>query len=289
MSTLRDLLQEGSAALAATSPSPRLDTELLLGMVTGYSRAYMVGFGERVVTGEQEEQFRALIARRAQHEPVAYLTGRKEFFGLDLAVTPAVLIPRPDTEVLVERAIEFLEAHRSAIRVLDLGTGSGCIPIALASFALKAGRRIEVLGVDQSEGALEVARHNAEMHGLSDFVKFIRSDWFGALKDEAECFDLILSNPPYIPAGSTERSPETNFEPASALFAGADGLDDIRIILGQLPRYLAGRGMFLCEIGSEQGQPVLDLWRTLHPELPCKTEILRDLSGAERCLVISRH
>ncbi|NDC36466.1 MAG: peptide chain release factor N(5)-glutamine methyltransferase [Proteobacteria bacterium] len=288
MATLRELLQEGSAALVASSPTPRLDAELLLGAVTGHARAYMVGFGERVVPPDQQATFRAMIARRQQHEPVGYLVGRKEFFGLDFTVNPAVLIPRPDTEVLVERAIEFIETQRSAARILDLGTGSGCIPIALASFALKLGRRVEVVAVDSSPAALAVAQHNAEQHGLSDSVRFLLSNWFDALDPAAGSFDLIVTNPPYIPEGSTERSPETNFEPAAALFAGADGLDDIRAILREVPQHLASNGLFLCEIGAHQGQAVLDLWAALHPALPCHVEILRDLSGLERCVVIAR-
>lgn len=288
MATLRELLQEGGAALVASSPSPRLDAELLLETVTGHSRAYMVGFGDRAVSAAQEQQYRQLLARRAQHEPVAYLIGRKEFFGLDFAVTPAVLIPRPDTEILVERAIEHLESNRSATRVLDLGTGSGCIALAVASFALKVGRRLEILAVDRSEEALAVARENAILHGLTEMVSFQSSNWFSALNPAAGSFDLVLANPPYIPEGSTECSPETAFEPATALFAGEDGLVDIRAILSQLPQYLATKGAFICEVGLDQAQIVLDTWQSLYSELPCRTEILRDLAGLERCVVIAR-
>ncbi len=288
MATLRELLQEGVAALTVSSPTPRLDAELLLETVTGHSRAYMVGFGERAVSAAQEQQFRQLIARRTEHEPVAYLIGRKEFFGLDFTVTPAVLIPRPDTEILVERAIEHLESNRSATRVLDLGTGSGCIALAVASFALKVGRRLEILGVDRSEDALAVARENAGLHGLTEMVSFQSSNWFSALSPSAGSFDLVLANPPYIPEGSTECSPETAFEPATALFAGEDGLVDIRAILSHLPQYLATKGAFICEVGLDQAQTALEVWSNLHPELSCRTEILRDLSGLERCIVIAR-
>jgi release factor glutamine methyltransferase len=288
MATLNELLKDGTTALTGSSGSPRLDAELLLGLVTGKSRAYLAGFGERSVSVEEEARYRALIARRKAHEPVAYLTGYKEFFGIDIQVSPAVLIPRPDTEVLVERAIEFLEGRKDIVRVLDLGTGSGCIPIALASFALKAGRRLQIVAVDKSHEALEIASHNSALHGLSEMITFKHSDWFSAFDGTSETFDLIVSNPPYIPLGSKERSPETDYEPASALFAGPDGLADISHIISAVPLYLAPKGAFLCEIGSEQAQSFIELWSSVHPELSCRFEVLRDLAGLERCVVVSR-
>lgn len=186
------------------------------------------------------------MERRAAGEPIAYLTGNCEFYGLEFRVTPAVLIPRPETELLVDLALERLPVEGRA-RVLDLGTGSGCIAVSLG----RQRPRMEVWAADAAPAALEVARDNALRLGAT--VRFVRSDWLADLAGER--FDLILSNPPYVAAGDPHLSRgDLRFEPASALVAGEDGLNDIRRIVAAAPAHLAPGGWLLFEHGYDQAQ-----------------------------------
>ena len=285
--SISSLLQEGSHILAATSPSPRLDAELLLSHLLGCSRLTLVVEDSRQVESGIAASFAELIARRARHEPVAYLTGLKEFWGLDFEVSPAVLIPRPDTEVLVEEAIRLISLSNQRTlgiepcRVIDLGTGSGCISVAISHECQKRGIPIVMLAVDRSCGALEIAKRNAKRHCVR--VSFFAMSWVSAFRNAAD-FDLIISNPPYIDQSDTCRSPETDYEPTQALFAEEEGLSDIRDILQKSPKLLRDGGSILCEVGSKQAAIIGDNW------VPADFSFrsITDLSSIERVVALTK-
>lgn len=233
-----------AAALAAARVRiPLGDARLLLGHLLGRDRAWLEAHRDDLLDAAVAVSFDALAARCQAGEPVAYLLGRKEFYGRDFAVSPAVLIPRPETELLVETALALLAGNR-APRILDLGTGSGCLAVTLA-LELPAAA---VTAVDVSPAALAVARQNAERLGAS--VRFMPSDWFDALGGER--FDLVVGNPPYIAAGDSHLA-DLRCEPAGALVSGVDGLDAIRIIAAAAPAHLVAGGWLLLEHGYDQG------------------------------------
>jgi release factor glutamine methyltransferase len=253
MPSVRQWLAGAAQCLAASSPSPRIDADVLLGHVLGKDLTWLRLHDEVEIPEADCARLAALLARRAQGEPVAYLTGRRGFWSLDLAVDAATLIPRPDTETLVEWALELLPRglHASA---LDLGTGSGAIALAL-----KAERpRCTVAAVDRSAAALAVARGNGERLGLA--VRFVESDWYARLAGER--FDLIVANPPYIrPDDPHLAQGDLRFEPTSALVAAEDGLRDLRLIIEGAREHLYGDGWLLLEHGHDQGAAVRDLLR----------------------------
>lgn len=246
--------------------------QCLLQKVLHEQRAYLVAHPERELNSAESVLYNELLQRRLQGEPIAYILGEREFFGLNLKVTPATLIPRPDTELLVEQAIERITAPEHCT-VLDLGTGSGAVALAIAKDCPQA----VVLACDNSSVALDVARGNSRELGLTN-VDFIQSDWFAALGEQR--FTLIVSNPPYIAAGDPHLARgDVRFEPTSALVSGADGLADIRRIVSLSPDYLLPGGWLLLEHGYEQAQQVRDLLQQAEFE-----EIFTgfDLSGIER-------
>ena len=232
-------------ALRASGLEPR-EARLLLAAATGFSEASVLAFPERNLPDDVLLSFKAMSERRSLGEPVAYILGRKEFYGIELLVNPAVLIPRPETELLVELALE-----REFSSVLELGTGSGAIALAL-----KAQRpRARVVAVEASAAALEVARRNCARLGLE--VELRHGRWCDGLD---ECFDVVVGNPPYVAAGDPHLA-ELRYEPAAALVSGADGLDAIREIVRQAPAHLQGRGWLLLEHGMGQDAAVRDLLR----------------------------
>ena len=263
-----------AAVLAATSlpasDTPVLDAELLLAHVLGKPRSYLLTWPERELDETQLAQFDALLARRRQGEPVAYLLGQQGFWSLDLKVAPDTLIPRPDTERLVEVALELGPAGPA--RVLDLGTGTGAIALALAAER----PRWQLIGVDRMPAAVALARRNGERLGLTH-AYFLQSDWFSAL--DGQCFDMIVSNPPYIAADDPHLAlGDVRFEPASALVSGEDGLDDIRRIIAEAPDHLAPGGRLLlghgwqqapavCQLLRERGMDLVQSWRDLGGQL----------------------
>ncbi len=247
------LLAEAAARLAAVSGSPRLDAEVLLAAVLGKPRSFLRAWPERVPAPAEAARFEAWLARRVAGEPVAYITGTREFWSLALVVSPDTLIPRPETELLVELALGRLPAD-APLRVADLGTGSGAIALAIATERPRA----HVWAVDNSPGALAVASANAARLGLAN-VECIAGDWCTPLP---AALDLIASNPPYIPeADPHPRSGDARFEPRSALLAGPEGLDDIRRIVAQAPAHLSSGGWLLLEHGYDQGEAVPQLLR----------------------------
>ncbi|MFT4197387.1 MAG: peptide chain release factor N(5)-glutamine methyltransferase [Pseudoxanthomonas sp.] len=267
---VQDLLRAAASRLSA--PDGRHEAEWLLLHVLGRDRAWLFAHADHAPEATQRAAFEALLARRLAGEPVAYLTGRRGFWTLDLEVDPATLIPRPETELLVELALQRLPGD-AACAVADLGTGSGAIALAIASERPLA----QVTATDASAAALAVARRNATAHGL-ERVRFVRGDWFAPLRGER--FDLVASNPPYIAAGDPHLAQgDLRFEPAAALAAGADGLDDIRRIVAQAPAHLRPRGWLLLEHGHEQGAAVRAL---LVAAGLAEVATCRDLEARER-------
>jgi release factor glutamine methyltransferase len=250
--TIAALLDEAVARLRAAAASvgntPELDAQLLLGHVLGLTRARLRSHPETEVSGDEVPRFRGLLERRARGEPLAYLTGARDFWSLQLAVDPAVLIPRPESELLVERALALHGGEQG--RVADLGTGSGALALALA----RERPRWRILATDVSPAALEVARANAVRLGLSS-VEFRAGDWFTPLG--AERFDLLLSNPPYVGADDPAlRAPALCFEPRAALTPGTDALACLRLLARGAPAHLVRGGWLLLEHGVDQGAQV---------------------------------
>ncbi len=252
MSTIKDLLETGKGMLLDSSDTPYLDAEVLLSAVTGLGRASLISKSQDSVGREIEARYLDLIERRKKHEPVAYLIGKKEFFGLEFLVDSHVLIPRPETELLVEMAIPVCYRNKHKSLILDLGTGSGCISVSLAHELKKFHLDFEIVAVDNNENALNIAQSNIEKHGLTSYIKTLKSNWFDALSEYEGAFDLIVTNPPYIAVGDKEISPETNFEPQQALYSGPAGLDSIEYLLENARRYLKPEGFLMSEIGYQQ-------------------------------------
>lgn len=231
--------------------SPRLDAELLLSHVTGLGRTSFRAWPEREVAPDQAQAFRELVAERVKGLPIAYLLGQQEFWSLPLKVSPSTLIPRPDTECLVETALELPLPENA--RVLDLGTGTGAIALALASEKAKW----QIMASDRIEEAVELARENSRSLQLP--ITVVRSHWFDQIPERG--FDLLISNPPYIPASDHHLNEgDVRFEPSSALVAGDDGLDDIRLLVTEGFKRLNPGGWMLLEHGYDQGDAVRDLF-----------------------------
>jgi|TARA_B110000259_G_scaffold85942_1_gene100197 release factor glutamine methyltransferase len=248
--TIAELLQSATEA-NQLSDSPRLDCELLLCTVLGVELSYSKTWPERQVNADHFAQFDGLLKRRIAGEPVAYLIGSQGFWSLDLEVSTATLIPRPETELLVEVALDLPLAEEAS--VLDLGTGTGAIALALATER----SHWKICAVDLQPQAVELAERNRQRHQLNN-VTIFTSDWFAAIP--AQRFDLIVSNPPYIEANDPHLSQgDVRFEPASALVSGDDGLDDLRLVCSQSVDYLADGGWLLLEHGFDQGAAVREL------------------------------
>jgi release factor glutamine methyltransferase len=310
---IRAALKEGMAQLrAAQIPSYTLAAELLLMHALERDRAWMYGHPEESLDPAAAEKFRALIARRAAGEPVQYLTGKQEFWGLEFEVTPAVLIPRPETEHVVEVALARLGergikihmdtgAPRETLRVADVGTGSGCLAVALAWELPHA----EVVATDISEPALEVARRNAARHGVAERVHFLQRDLLTGLAQtdpsgvvarhamaastqNGPLFDLIVSNPPYIARNEAEQLQREvrDHEPHAALFGGATGTEMYQRLIDQARELLRDRGILVLELGHDSAEHV----RGIFDAQPAwtKVAITMDLAGIPRVLAAER-
>lgn len=274
--TVAAALREAAAALAETSDTPRLDAELLMAEALGISRSELL---LRHTGAPVPPAFGALIERRQRHEPVAYILGHQEFFGLNLRVTADVLIPRGDSEVLVEAA---LAARPDALSVLDCGTGSGALLLAVLSRLTEA----RGVGIDRSEPALAVAQDNAERLGLAPRARMVLADWHcpGWADSLGAPFDLILANPPYVEDGADLAPSVHAHEPHGALFAGPDGLDDYRHLLPRFQALLSPCGMALVEIGATQAEAVT----ALAARAGFAVKLHRDLADRPRVVELSR-
>lgn len=268
--TLRSDSQRLQTALKLDPSTARIEVQTLLQTVLQVNRAYLITHPERQLDQTEQSLYNALLARRLQGEPIAYILGEREFFGLSFKVTPATLIPRPDTELLVELALEKMPPSS---RLLDLGTGSGAIALSLAHARPDAA----ITAVDASQDALDVAHENALKLNIRN-VRLLLSDWFSALPDER--FDLIVSNPPYIVEDDAHLAQgDLRFEPDSALASGKDGLNDIRRIIAAAATHLTAKGWLMFEHGYDQAEKVRELLRQAGFE---QVFSARDLSGIER-------
>jgi release factor glutamine methyltransferase len=254
MPTVQAALATGCAALTPTSASPRLDAELLLGHALGRDRAWLYANPDATCSPDARTVYRALLSQRAAGQPVAQLVGSKEFWSLAFVVNGFTLTPRPETEGLVEQALLRLADPDSAAQVLELGTGSGAIAVALATER----PALQLLATDSSPEALAVARQNAARHAPGR-IELRAGDWYGALA-AGERFAMIISNPPYIGVAEAARTdPELQFEPAQALYSGPDGLRALRLIIAGAPRWLHPGGWLLLEHGYNQASAVAAL------------------------------
>ena len=272
MSSIKSLLANATNTLANHSDSPVLDAEVLLCFVLHKPRSYLRAWCDNTLTDQQQSDFTALIEQRQQGIPIAYLTGTREFWSRDFVVTPDVLIPRPDTELLIELSLELITKQK-AVRILDLGTGSGIIAITLAAECPHA----QVIAVDASLAALKVAQHNAQQHQLTN-IAFYHSDWFANVPNQL--FDLVISNPPYIDKDDEHlQQGDVRFEPKSALIANDDGLSDIKIIASAAQNYLVHSGHLLIEHGYNQARQAQAIFNALHYD---KVHTYPDLSRQPR-------
>ncbi|MHC1751753.1 peptide chain release factor N(5)-glutamine methyltransferase [Humidesulfovibrio sp.] len=282
--TLSDAVTLAERTLATTGvDSPRLSAELLAAKAFGLSRLGLIMQAKESPDEAALVEFNALVARRAQGEPAAYILGDKEFFGLNFRVTPDVLIPRPETELVVEAAQRFFQPE-AAFRFADFGTGSGALAVALThEFTAAQG-----LAIDISPPALSIARQNAQLNGVADRLSFLHAD-FTRLALAPACLDLAVSNPPYVTeAEYAELSPEVrSFEPRSALVSPEAGLWHLRLLLPVATRALRAGGLFLCELGSGQGPAALALVAEQSGFL-VNSSILKDYAGLDRILMAVR-
>jgi release factor glutamine methyltransferase len=274
--SIQEALADHSKALQAVlniaSSTARIEVQCLLQAVLRVNRAYLITHPEQRLTAHQQEQYRALFERRLQGEPIAYLLGEREFFGLNFKVTPATLIPRPDTELLVELALQRIPKLGNC-RVLDMGTGSGAIALSIAQVRPDAA----VVAVDASEAALQVAQQNQRELAINN-AEFLFSDWFSSLVKVK--FDVIVSNPPYVAANDEHLTQgDVRCEPLSALASGKDGLRDIRRISAQAMQHLNAQGWLMFEHGYDQAEQVREILQQAGFQ---QVFSARDLSGIER-------
>jgi release factor glutamine methyltransferase len=271
---VREALGVAAARLEPVSETPRLDAELLMAEALGTSReALLLSRLDEVAPGA----FFTLVERREASEPVAYIIGRRDFWTIELEVGPGVLVPRPDSETLIEAAVEHF-GGQGPKRVLDLGTGPGTLLLAALSIWPEASG----LGIDMSEAALGYARRNAGRLGLAGRVELRPGDWGKGIEER---FDLILCNPPYVESGSDLPPDVVDWEPPLALFAAADGLSEYRRIAPELGRLLAPGGLACLELGAGQRDAVAALF----DGAPFTIKSRKDLKGVERCLLLSRY
>lgn len=277
MTRLASDLRDAAAALDAVSATPRLDAELLMAHALGMERSDMLLRQQDLVT---PGDFPALITRRLAHEPVAYIIGRQAFWDLELEVTPDVLIPRADSETLLEAAIAWFDGKSAPARIADLGTGSGALLLA----ALSIFRQAHGVGIDASAKAIDVAAGNAARLSFADRSTFRPASWLAPdWTEDLGRFDLLLCNPPYIETGAMLESMVFGHEPHSALFAGEDGLDDYRAVIPRLHELLTPDGVAFFEIGFNQAESVA----ALAAQHGFSTKLWRDLSGNPRVLRFS--
>lgn len=273
--TVRAALRHGITHLDHLQAARR-DAELLLMHLLGCDRAWLLTHPEAPLSPEQITLYRQFLARRARHEPIQYITGEQEFFGLNFRVTPDVLIPRPETEHLVEALLARVP-HDAPLRIADIGTGSGAIAVALAHSLSNA----HLTALDNSPAALAVARGNAQRNNVASRIRFVESDLLAAVAGEG--FDAIVSNPPYIAASEVLEAQVRDFEPASALFAGPTGLEIYQRLIPEAHAALKADGWLLLEIGHSQREAIHQLLAAWH-----NVSFVADLQGIPRVACAQR-
>ncbi len=281
MPTLGETLLRMTGSLEEVSiPDARLEAEALLAHALEISRTQVLAHPERPLSPEEEAAVSEALRRRLNREPLAYITGRREFFGVDLMVNPSVLIPRPETEVLVETALkianEFPEGPE--LSVVDVGTGSGAIAVSLALHLPSA----RIFAIDSSGAALELAQANAELHGVMDRITFLEGDLLSPFSGGV---DLIAANLPYVRTGElSSLAPEVQQEPTGALDGGQDGLDVVRRMMQQAQHAISGDGVILLEMDPKQAEPLRSMGESLFPG--AEISILKDLAGLDRVFML---
>ncbi len=284
LATIRQVLGDGKKYLAGRGiESARLDAELLLCMVAGCRREGLYLDYERSLGKREEKLFQNLLQRRGRREPISYITGRKEFWSMDFFVSPNVLVPRPETELLIDVSLKVLGelSKKGPVNILELGTGSGVIAVSLS----KEWSQAEIWATDISPGALKVSATNATRYETRDKIRFLQGDLFEPVKERAGSFQLIVSNPPYVRRGEFENlSPEVReWEPRLALDGGEDGLDFYRRIIRGAPVYLADGSFLALEMGADMGRDLLRLIEMVG--LYSETSIYQDYAGQDRVMV----
>lgn len=272
--TLRKAIRAAAAELASVSDTARLDAELLAAFALGVDRETLLLGG---MDGAVPNSFAELVVRRRAAEPIAYIIGSQEFWSLRLSVSPDVLIPRPDSETLIEAAVDHFRGTSGPRSIIDLGTGSGALLLA----ALAQWPDARGLGVDRSHAALKIAQANAQSCGFADRALLERGDWASNVQD---AFDLVLCNPPYIAESHPLMDDVIRYEPHAALFGGEDGLVEYRRLAPQIARLLTRTGCACVEIGHDQAQRATSLFQNVG----LKVDLRADLGGRDRCLVLTQ-
>lgn len=282
MTTIREVLTAAKARFAAVSASPGLDAQLLLAEALDASRAHVLAHPEQVLTGQQAAAYAQLVTRREAGEPVAYLLGRRAFYDREFSVGPAVLIPRPETEHLLEAALDFITARAAqgspVTAAVDVGTGSGALAVTLAAHASQT----RVWATDISPDALAIARHNAARSGVQ--VTFLEGDLLEPLLAQGGRVDLVMANLPYIATDEMLALEVSRYEPHLALDGGPDGLRLIRRLLVQAPGAINPGALILLEIGADQGESAA---RLAHDAFPgCTCSVMKDYAGHDRVVIL---
>jgi release factor glutamine methyltransferase len=275
--SLGDFLRKTSPEITQLVELPQQTLLVLLSYVLEQPQTWILAHREAALSARQQAKLTALIARLKQGEPLPYLTGRQEFFGLSFEVSPAVLIPRPETELLVETALRWLRSHPAANSAVDVGTGSGCIAVSLAVNT----PTLHIVATDISAEALTIAQHNAQIHHVEDRITFQKAD---LISPELGRFDLMCANLPYVPTSKIAKVNSLPYEPALALDGGPDGLALIKRCLAYAPAHIRAPGMLLFEIEASTGNAAIALARKAFPQ--AKVTLLPDLAGKERLLTI---
>lgn len=277
--SIHDCLKKAEAKLYSID-DPRLSAIILMAHLLNQTKAWILAYSEETLSKSQYQAFFALVERLAEGEPLPYITGKQSFYGLDFKVNPAVLIPRPETELLVDESLKWLQDQPDGKQILDVGTGSGCIAISLA----KNSQNNPIKATDISEDALKIAAENAKTHGVENRISFVQANLLENFKGKV---DLICANLPYIPTTSLAELEVINWEPALALDGGMDGLSLIGKLLDQSLHHLNIPGLILLEIDSTTGESALNLARHFYPN--ADIHLLKDLAGKNRLLRIEVH
>ena len=286
--SIAQAILEGTHTLRQSGvPEARREAGSLLSHVISRDQSFLITHAEDAVGDDNLDTFSELLDRRAAGEPLQYLVGRQEFFSLEFEVTPDVLIPRPETELLVENALNLVPGRDAKVSICDVGTGSGCIVVSLLHELPNA----RAIALDLSPAAIEVAKRNAARNSVGDRLEFLVSDCFSGLRDTDGPFDLVVSNPPYVPTGHIEglQREVRNHEPHLALEAGPDGLSVIRRLLSDVGNHLKGGGHFLFEMGFDQGEAVRRLIEPMEQSGDWKlVDIYPDLQGIPRTVALRK-